>query len=57
MTTEIFIFWIKEIFIPYQESIREKYLLILDKASSHISTEALNDLNIINVLIPSCMTP
>ena len=38
-TSEIFILWIKEIFIPYQESIGEKCLLILDKALSHISTE------------------
>lgn len=31
-TPEIFTLWIKEIFIPYQESIGEKCLLILDKA-------------------------
>lgn len=40
-TSEIFSFWLNDIFIPYEKSIGQKCLLILDKASSHISYYAL----------------
>ena len=55
----IFNEWIKNIFIPYQKSLSEKCLLIIDKASSHSSDdslEILNKLNISYLLIPSGMT-
>ena len=53
--TEIFTLWIKEIFIPYQETIGEKCLLILDKAISHISRESLKYLN--DLKINKCFNP
>ena len=51
--------WIKNIFIPYQKSLSEKCLLIINKASSHSSDnslEILNKLNISYLLIPSGVT-
>ena len=59
-TTELFILWLKEVFIPYQTSIAENCLLVMDKASSHISAESikyLNENNISFMLIPAGMTP
>ena len=55
----IFKEWIKKIFIPYQKSLCEKCILIIDKASSHSSDDSLeflNDMNISYLLIPSAMT-
>lgn len=55
----IFKEWIKKIFIPYQKSLCEKCILIIDKASSHSSDDSLeflNDMNISYLLIPSGMT-
>ena len=59
-TTSIFQEWIKNIYIPYQNYIMEKCLLVLDMATSHISKEALNYLNnagISYIIIPAGMTP
>ena len=36
-----YLYWLKEVFIPYQTSIAEKCLLVMDKASSHISPESI----------------
>ena len=58
-TSEIFAFWIKEILLPYEEEISEKYLLIMDNAPSHISNvslQLLKDQNIPFIQIPSGMT-
>ena len=55
----IFSQWVKLIFIPYQKSLSEKCLLIIDKASCHSSDdslEILNNQNINYLLIPSGMT-
>ena len=55
----IFSQWVKQIFIPYQKTLCENCLLIIDKASSHSSDdslEILNSLNINYLLIPSGMT-
>ena len=55
----IFSQWVKKIFIPYQKSLSEKCLLLIDKASCHSSDdslEILNNLNINYLLIPSVMT-
>ena len=41
-TSEIFAYWINEIFLPYENEISEKCLLIMDNASSHISNTTLN---------------
>ena len=59
-TSELFCLWIKEIFIPYENFIAEKCLLVLDKASAHISIDSLSFLEknkIAYVLIPPGMTP
>lgn len=59
-TTELFCLWIKELFLPYENLKAEKCLLVLDKASSHVSKESLYffEKNKINyVLIPPGMTP
>ena len=59
-TSHIFKEWIKEIFIPFEKKYADKFLLILDKASGHISKESLSFLeekNINFVLIPAGMTP
>ena len=59
-TSEIFEYWVKEIFFPYQSFIKEKCLLILDKSSAHISSDSINALkkfDISYVLIPAGMTP
>ena len=59
-TSYIFKEWIKEIFIPYEKEYCDKCLLILDKASGHISNESLSFLeqkNINFVLITAGMTP
>lgn len=59
-TSEIFEYWVKEIFFPYQSFIKEKCLLILDKASAHVSSDSINALkkfDISYVLIPAGMTP
>ena len=58
-TTELFCLWIKEVFLPYENFIAEKCLLVLNKASVHLSNESLYFLekNIMNyVLIPPGMT-
>ena len=52
--------WIKEVFISYETEIGEKCLLIMDRASCHISAESLSFLdknNISYLLIPAGMTP
>ena len=59
-TTRIFQEWIKNIYIPYQNYIMEKCLLVLDMATCHVSKEALNfldNLNISYIIIPPGMTP
>ena len=59
-TTSIFKEWIKNIYIPYQNYIMEKCLLVLDMATSHVSKEALNfldNLKISYIIIPPGMTP
>ena len=38
----LFYQWINEIFIPYQKLLSEKCILIIDRASCHISNESLN---------------
>ena len=40
-TSYIFKEWIKEIFIPYEKEYGDKCLLLLDKASGHISKDSL----------------
>lgn len=47
-------------FIPYEIQIAEKCLLVLDKASVHVSEESISFLdknNISYILIPPGMTP
>ena len=59
-TSHIFTYWIKEVYIPYQKSISEKCLLILDNAIAHNSKDSLNILNEFNInysFIPPGMTP
>ena len=59
-TTELFCIWIQQVFIPYEKQIAEKCLLILDKASVHVSEESLSFLaknNISYIIIPPGMTP
>ena len=59
-TTSLFKEWINVVFKPYEEEYGDKCLLIMDKASSHISKNALtylNDNEINYVLIPGGMTP
>jgi hypothetical protein len=59
-TTAIFKEWIKVIFQPYEKEYGDKCILIMDKASSHISKESLSFLkenNIEFILIPAGMTP
>ena len=51
--------WIKQIYKPYEKSIGDKCLLIIDKASTHASDDSLELLknnNINNILISSGMT-
>ena len=40
-TSEVFELWINEVFLPYQNNIGEKCLLVFDQASSRISLESL----------------
>jgi hypothetical protein len=50
----------KRSFIPYENQIAEKCLLVLDKASVHVSEESISFLdknNISYILIPPGMTP
>ena len=59
-TSEIFVYWINEIFLPYENEISEKCLLIMDNASSHISNttlKVLEDKKVSFIQIPSGMTP
>ena len=59
-TEDIFAEWIKNIFIPYQNSINDKCLLLFDMASSYISKfsiDVLKKLDINFVTIPAGMTP
>ena len=56
----LFYQWINEIFIPYQKLLSEKCILIIDRASCHISNESLNfikEKDINYVLIPAGRTP
>jgi len=59
-TAELFKFWIKDIFIPYQNNIvKKKCLLIFDRATTHLTTEILDYLQFLNikyVLIPAGFT-
>ena len=48
-TTELFCLWIKEVFIPYEIQIAEKCLLVLDKASVHVSKESISFLDKNNI--------
>ena len=51
--------WIKQIYKPYEKSIGDKCLLIIDKLSTHTSDDSLELLknnNINYILIPSGMT-
>ena len=48
-TSYIFKEWIKKIFIPYEKEYCDKCLLILDKASGHISKESLSFLEEKNI--------
>jgi len=41
--------WINKIFLPYQNSLEEKVLLIFDQATSHISNESLEYLANYNI--------
>lgn len=36
-TTDIFKYWIKEIFLKYEYYIKAKYILVLDKALIHLN--------------------
>lgn len=59
-TSELFCAWVKEVFIPYENLLSEKCLLVMDKASVHISDDSIEFLkknNISYILIPSGMTP
>ena len=59
-TSEIFAYWINEIFLPYENEISEKCLLIMDNASSHISNttlKVLEDKKVSFIQILSGMTP
>lgn len=40
-TTKIFDEWVMNVLLPYQKRIMEKGLLVLDKASCHISIETI----------------
>ena len=58
-TSYLFIEWIKAVFLPYEKEYGEKCLLIMDKASSHISKDSLSILEekkINYVLIPGGLT-
>ena len=48
-TTELFCMWIKEVFIPYDNQIAKKCLLVLDKASVHVSEESISFLDKNNI--------
>lgn len=59
-TEDIFADWIKNIFIPYQNSLNEKCLLIFDMATSHVSKFSIDVLkkhDINYVTISAGMTP
>ena len=59
-TTKIIEYWLNNIFLPYQRQIIEKCLLVFDKATCHISKEAIDFLNYNNIpyiFIPAGMTP
>lgn len=58
-TNLFFIEWIKLVLLSYQRSIQEKCLVVLDKASSHISNDSIGVLNengVNYILIPVGMT-
>ena len=48
VSSHIFTYWIKEVYIPYKKPISEKCLLILDNATAHNSKDSLNILNEFN---------
>lgn len=59
-TTQIFSYWLKEVYLPYQKFIWENCLLILDNSTTHNSKESLKILKEYNVnysFIPPGMTP
>ena len=56
---DIFKKWIDEIYLDYQDNIKNTYLLILDKAPSHCCSaiiEYLNNKNIKRIFIPGGLT-
>ena len=58
-TSQIFNYWLKEVYLPYQNFISEKCLLILDNATAHNSKDSLKTLNECNIkysFIPPGMT-
>ena len=59
-TSQIFSYWHKEVYLPYQKFISENCLLILDNATAHNSKDSLkilNDYNFKYSFIPPGMTP
>ena len=59
-TSQIFSYWLKEVYFPYQNFISENCLLILDNAKAHNSKDSLKILNEYNIkysFIPPGMIP
>ena len=44
-TNSIFNEWIKKVFLPYERTIQEKCLVVLDQATCYISTYSIDVLN------------
>ena len=58
-TTDIFKYWIKEIFLKYEYDVKAKCILVLDKAPSHyndIIEEYMNNNSINYIYIPRALT-
>ena len=58
-TTDIFKYWIKEIFLKYEYNIKSKCILVLDKAPSHFNDkieEYMNNNAINYIYIPGGLT-
>lgn len=59
-TSDIFCYWIREVFLPYEKFVCDKCILIIDSATYHKSNESidiLNKYNINYIFIPPGMTP
>lgn len=57
-TTELFKYWIKNVFIPYQNDIMKNKCLLIFRATIHINSEIIDylQLSIKYVLIPPIFT-